>query len=189
MVLESWMFGAVATFVIVGVYAVIAFVIGQGIIKGRDWSANPLALATCAIFFACSVGHGLHLVHALLPIVGIEVAEGIAHRVIFADWRLLALDGATAAVAVWYISLRARLPGIYGAASLYEDIAQRQMHARVIHDEVVVGLRRADALLKDERPEDALAELDKTMGAAKGIITDLLGPGATLPGRLRRERV
>lgn len=185
------MLAAAANVVLVLIYGAIAWTIIAGIAQGKQWSSNPIAVATGFIFVTCTLGHGFHLLHAVLPFVGLEMEAGMATRATFADWRLWVWDGFTAMVAVWYWSLRHRLAIIYGGAALCEDLEARQRQAAELHEGVVAGLHRAKACLDAGRREEGARELDETLAASRRIISGLLGEEeervALRPGDLRRD--
>lgn len=186
-----WVLGAVGNLVIFGAYMAIAFHIFLGIIRSEQWRDNPLALATGAIFFTCGVGHGMHLVHLLLPSFGIEEEIGRAAREHFSDWHIWLWDGFTAGIAVWYLSLRNRFPALVRGAALFEDMRVRQRQALEIHDNVVQGLAVAKLSLELGRMPEVATAVRESLAASRQIITDLLGEtGSELalgPGDLRRR--
>ena len=68
---------------------------------------------------------------------------------------------------------------------------ERELEALDIHDNIVQGLAEAQLAFDVGRPEHAREAVDRTLTAARRIITDLLGePGsgnALRPGDLRRS--
>ncbi|HLF17243.1 MAG TPA: hypothetical protein VI796_07440 [Candidatus Thermoplasmatota archaeon] len=190
-----WMVTAGANAVMVVVYGAIAVGMVRALAKGRQWFTNPILTATAAIFVVCTFGHGVHLEHSLLLVVGAESDDGVevssAARTMFADWRLLVWDGFTAVVALWYWSMRNRFAIIYQGAALCEDMAKRQTEARDLHDLVVQGLVEAKMALDLGKRDEGAAAVDRTLESAKRIITGLLGKegseAALGPGSLRRE--
>lgn len=197
---DLWMFTAAANAVLVLVYGAIAFIMLKAIVQGRQLLSNPILTSTFAIFLTCTIGHGLHLEHALAPAVGVwlgyadpadAAAIGAAVRATFSDPRLLAWDIATAFVAIWYWTVRTRFQLIFKGAALCEDMAQRQQQAQQIHDDVVQGLVKAKLALELGQREQGLQAVEETLASSKRIITDVLGEkGGGLglaPGDLRRE--
>lgn len=185
-----WHVGAVANVVILVAYLAIAYSIVRNLIPEQRWRGNPLAVATAAIFFTCAVHHGSHPVHQLLPAVGLEEHVGEAMRAAFDDWHLSAWDIVTAAVGVWYWTLRSRFPALVRTSALFEDVIARERQALDIHDNVVQGLATAKMAFELDEPERGMTALDQTLTASRKIITDLLGEGrAGLPttGDLRRS--
>src|SRR5574341_2135776 len=128
-----WVLGALGNFIISAAYLVISYHILSGVGRKGQWRNNPLAAATGAIFFTCGLGHGIHLIHLLLPSWGIEEELGRISRQEFSDWHLWLWDGLTAGVAVWYWSLRNRFPALVRGAALFEDLRVRQQQALEIH--------------------------------------------------------
>jgi signal transduction histidine kinase len=195
-----WMVTAVANVVMVAVYASIAGMLMAGLTRGGQWRTNPILVATFAVFTACTLGHGIHLEHTLLPLarqaLGAAPAADVeavsqAARATFSDPRLLAWDVTTAAVAGWYWTLRGRFVIISRGAALCEDMEVRARHALELHDDVVQGLARAHLALEAGRPAEARAAVDDALRASKRIIGDVLGPPGGIglgPGDLRRRR-
>ena len=67
---------------------------------------------------------------------------------------------------------------------------EREQEALDIHDNIVQGLAEAQLAFDVGRPEQAREAVDRTLAAARRIMTELLGePGASnelSPGDLRR---
>src|SRR5262245_18492213 len=188
--LESWILAAVSNAVISGAYLAVAFLILGGLAQAGQWRANPLALATGLIFFTCGIGHGVHCMHMVLPLFGLDDDLGRVARTNFADWHVWAWDSVTAGIAVWYFTLRRRFPALLRGTALFEDIRVRRREALNIHDNVVQGLAIAKMSLDLGRVAEATAAVERTLAASRQIITDLLGqPGSDVslgPGDLRR---
>lgn len=192
MAFEWWMAGTAAGLVLSTAYLAISFMIFRGIAKTRQgYRTNPLAVATGAIFASCSIAHGLHATHALLPFVGLDSHVGLATREAFGEWHIWAWEVVTAAVAVWYWSLRKRFPALLRGTALFEDVRQRQKEALEIHDNVVQGLAQAKLSFEVGFHEEGMREIERTLAASRAIITSLLGdPGSETglkPGDLRRD--
>jgi signal transduction histidine kinase len=190
--MQLWTVGAVANIVILIAYAMISYTIGRGLISSRQRpSDNPLAWATAAIFLTCAVHHGAHPVHMLLPAFGAGDHLGHAAREMFQSWPLTLWDILTAAVAVWYLSLRARFPALVRGAAIFEDMRERQRQALDIHDNVVQGLATAKLHFELDQRDDGLAAVEATLAASRTIITDLLGDEDSEtglgPGDFRRQ--
>jgi PAS domain S-box-containing protein len=122
-----WQLTALANAVILVAYLAISFAIGRGLWQSRQWRNNPLGLATASIFFSCAVHHGSHVVHLLLPYIGRDMHAGMAMRMAFGmDFHAAGWDMVTAALAVWYWTLRSRFPALVRGAALFEDLRLRQ---------------------------------------------------------------
>ena len=185
------MVSTVLNVVVVAAYLGISYTILRGLMKaGRVWS-NPLMLATSAIFFTCAVHHGSHPVHMLLPTIGVDDQHADATRAAFGDWHTSIWDFLTAGVGVWYFMLRNRFPALARGSALFEDLRERERQALEIHDNVVQGLAEAQLAFDVGREQQAREAVDRTLAAARHIITELLGePGSGIelgPGDLRRK--
>jgi signal transduction histidine kinase len=64
---------------------------------------------------------------------------------------------------------------------------ERERHALDIHDNIVQGLAEAQLALEVGRPEQARDAVDRTLAAARRLVTELLGEPQ--PGDLRRDSV
>lgn len=169
----SWQIGAGAGAIITIAYFGIAAVILGALWRSGQLRSNKLGTATGVIFFTCGVGHGIHVAHLLLPAVGIEREVGLAARRAV-EWHLAVWDLLTAAVAVFYFSLRRIYGSLMSGAQLFEDLQEKQRQALQINDRIVQGLVVAQAALtydQRERSEEALAQ---TLTAARDLISDLL---------------
>lgn len=171
----GWYVGLAANALISVAYLAIAAHILRGLWHTGQWSKNPLARATCAIFFTCSVGHGILAIHLALPWVGIEVASGTALRMAFTEWHMWLWPPVTGAAALTYWSLRGRFPALVRGAAIFDDLRERQRQALEIHDDIVQGIAQAKLCLETGRTDESQQALDETLEAAKAIITDLLG--------------
>lgn len=184
-----WYIGAIANVVILAAYLAIAYSIIRNLLPERRWRGNPLAVATAAIFFTCAVHHGSHPVHQLLPALGVEEHTGVAMREAFDDWHVSSWDILTAAVGVWYWTLRNRFPALVRSSALFEDVIARERQALEIHDNVVQGLATAKLAFEMADEDRGMRALDQTLTASRKIITDLLGDnGVPLAGNLRRNQ-
>jgi hypothetical protein len=192
---ELWMATAAANVIMVVVYAMISFELVSALVKGRQWATNPLLTVTAAVFVTCTLGHGMHLEHAVLAASGFwgagGEAVGAAARATFSDPRLLVWDAITAVVAVYFYTLRSRFAIVTRGAAFCEDMAKREAQALELHDNVVQGLVQAKLELDLGRREEGLRTIEATLGSAKQIITGLLGSErsdvALAPGELRRS--
>lgn len=64
---------------------------------------------------------------------------------------------------------------------------ERERHALDIHDNIVQGLAEAQLAFEVGRPEQARDAVDRTLAAARRLVTELLGNPE--PGDLRRNTV
>lgn len=178
-----WTVTAAASGVMAVAFAVIAFILWRAILRGRQLTSNPLLTGMALMFTTCAVGHALHLEHALLPVYAPEVfpvlgLADVAHAVDFGRWArvamvdpvLLGLDLATAAVAVWYLSLRRRYQPLFQGAELTEDLHAREREARRLQDTVVQGLTEAKLLLERGRPDRARQVVAEALEESRGLV-------------------
>jgi len=183
-----WPVGAAANVIVAVAYFSIAATIGNSLRRGSQWRTNRLAVATAAIFLSCGVHHGAHAVHLLWPASAHDHSGGM--RAIYDSALLSGWDVLTAAVGLWYWSLRSRFPALVRGASLFEDLHMRRQQAMELHDGVVQGLATAKLALELGHLDEAATQLERTLEISKGIITSLLleDPDVGVPGSVRRRR-
>lgn len=189
---QGWYLALAAHSLIAIAYIAIAQHIFRGLWKSGQIRKNPLARATSAIFFTCSVGHGIIAAHLFLPSVGIEVASGTALRTAAAEWHMWLWPPVTAAAAVTYWMLRGRFPALVRGTAMFEDIRERQRRAIEINDNVVQRLTTAKHAMEMGDHQKAREAIDSTLDSSKDIMADLLvgiGNDAEIAaGDLQRER-
>jgi hypothetical protein len=126
----------------------------------------------------------------VLPALGIEEAHGLAMRGAF-DWHTAAWDLVTAAVGVYYLTLRGSYASVLRGAQMFEDMKVRQRQALEINDNIVQGLTVAKYELDRGKDEQTREAIEHTLRKARVLITDLLGERGTEvglgPGDLRRR--
>ena len=187
----NWQIGAAANFVTMVVYFLIVLAILVPLVREKQLRANRLGSATALIFFTCAVHHGSHTVHMLLPEIGIAQTSGWAMRAAF-DPTAVVWDLFTAAVGIYYWTLRRTYGALMSGAKLFEDLRERQRQALEINDGIVQGLAAAKLSLDLGQTDITRESLESTLAAARGLITELLGEVSERPGfeagELRRSQ-
>ena len=134
--------------------------------------------------------HGSHTLHMLLPSIGLEKAHGLAMRHAW-EWHTVLWDFATAAVGVYYLSLRGSYASVLRGAAMFEDMKVRQRQALEINDNIVQGLTVAKYALDSGAEGRSREAIESTLAHARDIITELLGEEgsevALGPGDLQRK--
>jgi hypothetical protein len=188
--MKTWEVVTAANAVVALAYFSISWIILSGLIKTEQLRTNKLGLATGLIFLTCGVHHGTHALHMLIPSFGIHDAKALAMRQSW-HWETAAWDLITAAVGVYYLSLRGSYASVLRGAQMFEDLKVRQRQALEINDNIVQGLTVAKYELdrgKDDRSREAI---ETTLRKARALITELLGERETEvelgPGDLRRR--
>ena len=152
-----WIAGSAANLVIAVAYLAIAWAIVRPLYKTSQLLTNRLGTATAAIFFTCAVHHGMHTVHMVLPIFGIDEHGGSALRSAF-DWHMVAWDFLGAGVAVYYWSLRRVYGTLMDGAKLFDDLKERENLAAELSakvDERTMELQTSLAALEAAQQEVA----------------------------------
>lgn len=179
----SWQVGMTANAFISVAYFLIVLAIVIPLARSHQLKSNPLGAATAAIFFTCSVHHGAHSVHMLLPSLGIHDDSGLAMRLAW-GWPLVIWDVVGAVVAIYYWTLRRNYSWLMRGAQLLEDLRQREQQALErqreqqaleLNDSVLQGLVVAKMALDLHEPAKAERALDTAIESASRIITNLLG--------------
>src|SRR3954447_2897300 len=119
------MLGAACNAAISIAYFMISYAIARPLVVSRQLTTNALGAATAAIFLTCAVHHGGHTVHMLLPYFDAEQSKGLALRASY-DWEAAIWDIITAAVGVYYWTLRRTYGSLMKGAQLFEDMRQRE---------------------------------------------------------------
>jgi hypothetical protein len=181
-----WQIGLWANAVVALAYLAISYAIVKPLIESNQLRSNRLGAATAAIFFTCAVHHGGHTVHMLLPYADAEQAQGLALRASY-DWEAAIWDIITAAIGVYYWTLRRTYGSLMKGAKLFEDMKAREAQALELNDNVLQGLVVAKMALDIDERDRATAALETAISSASSMITDLLGPHPTRPdsGMLR----
>jgi len=173
------------------VYFLIVLAIVRPLMQSHQLRSNPLGAATAAIFLTCAVHHGAHTVHMVLPAFGVDLASGQAMRQAF-DVQAVVWDIFTAAVGIYYWTLRRTYGALMSGAKLFDDLRERQRQALEINDGIVQGLATAKLALELDQTHVTREALESTLASARGLITDLLGEVSDhpnfAPGELRRSR-
>jgi hypothetical protein len=174
--MESWEIGLIGNAVIMVAYLLITLAIVVPLARSNQLRSNPLGAATGAIFFTCSIHHGAHALHMLLPSLGVTDPEGLAMRTAW-GWPLAIWDVVGALCAVYYWTLRRNYSSLMHGAQLFEDLRAREQQALELNDSVLQGLVVAKMALDLNQPDRSQEALTSSISAASKIITDLLGRG------------
>lgn len=169
-----WQITAAANALVAIAYIMISAAIVRPLIKTGQLRSNRLGTATAAIFLTCAVHHGGHSVHMVLPTFGLEEHSGLALREAF-GWHQAMWDIVTAAVGVYYWSLRRTYSSLMRGAALFDDLKERERQALQLHDEVVQGLVVAKLALDLDQNQASKEALTSTLAAASNIIDELIG--------------
>jgi signal transduction histidine kinase len=187
----DWRIGAAANLVVMITYFAIVAAILVPLVREKQLRANRLGTATAAIFFTCAVHHGSHSVHMLLPTFGVRIESGLAMRDGFDPFQV-GWDIITAAVGIYYWTLRRTYGSLMSGAKLFEDLRERQRQALEINDGIVQGLATAKLALELDQHAVTRDALESTLASARSLITELLGDVAERqdfqPGDLRRSK-
>ena len=169
----GWGLGLAGNAVVAVAYLAIATVITTALVRSGQVRSNPLAAATAAIFVTCAVHHGSHSVHMALPWFGVGTERGLAMRASY-DVTMATWDAVTAAVGVYYWTLRRSYAPIMRGAQLFDDVRQREQQALELNDNVLQGLVVARLAFDLGHPDKAREALESSIGSASAIISELL---------------
>ncbi len=124
---SGWVTSVILNVCIAVAFAGISYTALSGLIVTRQLRSNALGAATAAMFASCAISHATHGLHMVFPIFGIDVANGLSMRDAI-DWHLNAVDSVTAAVAVWYWTLRPKFAALLDGGLLFSDLQKRFDH-------------------------------------------------------------
>ena len=144
----AWQAVVALNLVIAACYVVISALILHGLLRTRQLSSNPLALATAAIFSTCGVHHAHHALHLVSTFNGAYDAAALAAtRELFGEWHSVAIDLVGAAVAITYLGLRHSYKALLNTPAMFEDAvrvaAERQLREVAFTDQLTGVPNRA----------------------------------------------
>ncbi len=168
-----WILGAGSNAVIAVAYLMIVLIIARPLVANRELKSNALGAATAAIFFTCAIHHGAHVVHMLMPFIGVDVDRGSAMQVAWSP-ELALWDVVGAVVALFYWSLRTRLGTVDGDPQLFKNQHEREQRAMELNDSVLQGMVVAQLALELGQRERGVEALSDSIAAASEIITGLI---------------
>lgn len=170
-----WTTSSIANAIVGGTYLLIALAIVRPLVKAGQLRSNRLGAATAAIFFTCAVGHAAHTLHmVVLPSLGVFEDQGLAMRATY-SLPSAAWDVVTAAVGVYYWTLRRTYGALMEGAKLFEDMQQRERQALELNDNVLQGLVVAKLALDLDERDKAYRAVETAIASASTMITELLG--------------
>jgi diguanylate cyclase (GGDEF)-like protein len=159
----GWELAAALNGLIALCYVAIAGLISLGLIRTRQLSSNPLAVATATIFYTCAVHHAHHGAHLLMTFgEGASPADLAAVRAVFGEWHTVAVDLVGAAVALTYLGLRRNYKALLNTPQMFDDrvrLAAEQALREVAFKDSLTGIPNraayqalADGYADDDRP-------------------------------------
>lgn len=185
----TWEIVTAANLVTAAAYTAISYIIASGLVATGQMRTNRLGAATALIFLTCAVHHGTHAIHMLLPSLGVQDAKALALRDAW-HWQSAAWDVFSAAVGIFYLSLRGSYASVLRGAQMFEDLKVRERQALEINDNIVQGLTVAKYAMTMGSDAQSKQAIEDTLRRARSLITDLLGEPGTgrelRPGDLRR---
>lgn len=170
--MEWWQVAAAANGVVALSYFAISYALFLPLYRAGEFGNNRLGTATGLIFFTCAVGHALHSLHPVLPFFGVAGAgEDAGHAVELHDaaWAVF-----TAAVGVYYWTLRRSYGRLLEGAALFEDHAARRREAVEVNDSIVQALVAAKLARHLGRDAEVDAALDAALESSRELVGRLL---------------
>ncbi|TQN44116.1 PAS domain S-box-containing protein/diguanylate cyclase (GGDEF)-like protein [Blastococcus colisei] len=169
----AWQLSAVGSGVIAVAYFAIAVAVFGPLTRTGQLRSNRLGTATGLIFFSCGVGHALHAVH-LLPLPGVD-AHHLSVLQAGLPWHDTIWMLVTAAVAVYYWSLRRTYGALLGGAALFADLKEKEAALAANQHLLAQRTSALDALAVSEgRFRSAFADAPTGM-ALVSLAPDALG--------------
>lgn len=178
--MDWWWLSSAANAVVAASYLAISAAIIVPLSRAGQVRRNRLGAATALIFFTCSVGHGLHAVHPLLPLVGLGAAEGHAAREGI-SWHDALWDVVTAGIGIYYWTLRRFYASMLAGPAIFEDLIERQRLTELEAEAELNAVRQQGAAeLERSEKRFRLAFEHAPIGIA------LIGLDPEAPGKLLR---
>ena len=174
--------------VITVAYAAISAAIVVPVARAGQLRTNKLATATAMIFFSCAVGHALHAVMAYRTLIQVPGAHAMHMAPMGWSWTSALWDVLTAAVGVYYWTLRRGYGVLLGKGAIYVDpwgqrrLDEADARERAARD--VAEAQRATLATLVEHTDDAVAGL-----TPEGIITAWNGGAERMFGYTAEEVV
>jgi two-component system cell cycle sensor histidine kinase/response regulator CckA len=159
-----------ANLVIMVAYGAITGAIVVPVTRAGQLRTNKLAVATSMIFFSCAVGHALHAAMAYQTILKSAQMDHMTGQAASWSWISAGWDVFTAAVGVYYWTLRRGYGVLLGKGAIYVDpwgqrridqAAERERAARELAEE-----HRATLATVVEHSDDAIVGL-----TPEGVVT------------------
>jgi two-component system sensor histidine kinase/response regulator len=146
--------------VITGAYAAITVAIVVPVWRAGQLFTNRLATATALIFFSCAVGHAFHAAAHWQAVMTSAAMPGM-HAQSWSLWPSAAWDVVTAAVGVYYWSLRRGYGVLLGPGALFVDPEEQKRLSDIEVRERVAAARAG-----------AEAERDAHAAMLQAVITN-----------------
>ncbi|MFI1995648.1 PAS domain S-box protein [Actinoplanes sp. NPDC020271] len=156
--------------VIMVAYAAITVAIVVPVARAGQLRTNRLATATAMIFFSCAVGHGLHAVMAYRTVIQVPAGHQLHMDASGWRWTSAVWDLLTAAVGLYYWTLRRNYGVLLGKGAIYVDpwgqhrLDEADARERAARD--VAEAQRATLATVVEHTDDAVIGV-----TPEGIIT------------------
>jgi two-component system cell cycle sensor histidine kinase/response regulator CckA len=167
--------------VIMVAYTAITVAIVLPVARAGQLRTNKLATATALIFFSCAVGHGLHAVMAYRTLMLVPDTHHMHTEGAGWSWTSAVWDAFTAAVGLYYWTLRRGYGVLLGKGAIYVDPwGQRRLDeadARERAAREIAEAQRATLATVVQHTDDAVVGL-----TPEGIITAWNGGAERLFG-------
>jgi two-component system, cell cycle sensor histidine kinase and response regulator CckA len=159
-----------ANMVITVAYASITAAIVIPVARAGQLRTNKLAVATAMIFFSCAVGHALHAVMAYLTLMQGAATHRSPGDAVHWSWTSAVWDLLTAAVGIYYWTLRRGYGVLLGQGAIYVDPwGQNRLDEAAARERAAQDLaeaQRATLATVVEHSDDAIVGL-----TPEGLIT------------------
>ncbi|GAA4609534.1 hypothetical protein GCM10023107_92080 [Actinoplanes octamycinicus] len=159
-----------ANMVIAVAYASITVAILVPVARAGQLRTNKLAVATAMIFFSCAVGHALHAIMAYQTIIQGPAMHHMSGAAVGWSWTSALWDATTAAIGVYYWTLRRGYGVLLGPGGIYVDpwgqhrLDEAAARERAAHD--LAEAQRATLATVVQHSDDAIVGL-----TPEGLIT------------------
>jgi diguanylate cyclase (GGDEF)-like protein len=124
-------------------YVGIASVVTLGLVRTKQLTTNPLAVATAVIFLSCAAHHSHHAIHLMTGFGAHGQHDLAAVRAVFGEWHSVAIDAFGAVVAITYLSLRRNYKALLNTPAMFDDavrVAAEQHLRQVAFTDQLTGI-------------------------------------------------
>lgn len=174
---DGWTLGFIANAIIATAYLAVAALLAVNAIRTDQWRTNTLGLATVFLYIGCGGGHAVYALQLGAAALGSSAPYAAGARVLYAEVHMWVWDFITAAIGVWYWTMRRRFPTLVTGTAVFEDLRVRQRRALEVNDNIVQGLAQAKLSFELHRDDEALAALARTRAAGHKMVDGLRATG------------
>ena len=174
---DGHLMGFIANAVIATAYLAVAVLLAVNAIRSDQWRTNVLGVATVILYVGCGGGHAVYALQMGAAVAGSTAPYAEGARVLYMETHMWGWDLVTAAVGVWYWTMRRRFPQLVTGTAVFEDFRIRQRRALEVNDNIVQGLARAKLSFELSRDDEGKKALAQARTAGRRMVEGLRATG------------